>query len=167
MTPLPNTSTGGRAPLPTELTGGRAPLPTELTGRQAPVRFSGREGFTLLEVIVALAILAAGLLGLLELLSGSLRLSGTARDTTAASVYASQRLEEALLAPRPVEGVETGLFGERYRWTTETSFLPEEETLPFRPMRIQVTVAWEDGARERAVSLVATRWDRKSAGTGG
>ncbi len=128
---------------------------------------SGSKGFTLLEVIVALAILGAGLLGLLELLSGSLRLSGGARDTNAASVYASQRLEEALLAPRPVEGVETGLFGERYRWTTETTFLPEDEGLPFRPTHIQVTVAWEDGAQERAVSLVATRWDRKSAGTGG
>ncbi len=126
-----------------------------------------RDGFTLLEVIVALAILGAGLLGLLELLSGSLRLSGGARDVTAASEYASQRLEEALLAPKPVEGRETGLFGERYRWTTETSFLPEEEGLPFLPVRIQVTVAWEDGTRERAVSLAATRWDWKSVGTGG
>jgi len=132
-----------------------------------PLRSSGRAGFTLLEVIVALVILGAGMLGLLELLSGSLRLSGTARDTTAASVYASQRMEEALLAPSPVEGVETGFFGERYRWTMETSFLPEEEPVPFRPTRIQVTVSWDDGAQERAVTLAATRWDRKSAGTGG
>ena len=132
------------------------------------LRSAKREGgFTLLEVIVALAILGAGLMGLLELLSGSLRLSGTARDTNAASVYASQRMEEALLAPRPVEGVETGLFGERFRWTMETSFLPEEEQVPFRPTRINVTVAWDDGAQERAVSLAAIRWDRKSAGTGG
>jgi type II secretion system protein I len=124
-------------------------------------------GFTLLEVLVALAILAAGLLGLIELLSGSLRLSGGARDVTAASMYASQRLEEALLAPKPAEGEESGLFGETYRWTLRTAFLPEEEGSPFRPILIQVTVRWDDGRRERAVSVAATRWDPIGAGAGG
>ena len=118
-----------------------------------------RGGFTLLEVLVALAILAAGLLGLLELLSGSLRLSGGARDVTAASVYASQRLEEALLAPRTEEGRETGLFGEKYRWTTETSFLPKEGSEPFRGAQIRVTVTWNDGVRDQGVSVAAIRWD--------
>jgi general secretion pathway protein I len=127
----------------------------------------GSRGFTLLEVIVALAILAAGLLGLMELLSGSLRLSAGARDSTAASIYASQRLEEALLAPKPAEGLESGLFGEKFRWTTGTSFLPEEEGSLFRPVRIQVTVTWVDDGRERAVSVVATRWDRKTDASGG
>lgn len=131
------------------------------------IRGRGDSGFTLLEVLVALAILAAGLLGLVELLSGSLRLAGGARDTSAASVYASQRLEEALLEPKPLEGEESGLFGEKYRWTTRTSFLPEEEGRPFKPVRVQVTIRWDDGARERAVSVVATRWDWKGADAGG
>ncbi|HEY7528227.1 MAG TPA: prepilin-type N-terminal cleavage/methylation domain-containing protein [Candidatus Deferrimicrobiaceae bacterium] len=132
------------------------------------LRSAKREGgFTLLEVIVALAILAAGFLGLLELLSGSLRLSGGARDATAASMYASQRLEEALLAPKPVAGEESGLFGERYRWIARTSFLPEEEGKPYLPVRIQVTVTWSDGDRQRAVSVAATRWEPKAAAAGG
>jgi general secretion pathway protein I len=130
-------------------------------------RLRDQGGFTLLEVIVALAILAAGLLGLIELFSGSLRLAGGARDATAASLYASQRLEEALLAPTPTEGEESGLFGDKYRWTARTSFLPEEEERPFRPVRVQVTVRWDDGERERAVSVAATRWDRRDAGAGG
>ena len=125
-----------------------------------------RDGFTLFEVLVALAILAAGLLGLLELLSGSLRLSGGARDLTAASLYASQRLEEALLEPRPAEGRETGLFGRRYRWTTDTSFLPEQEGARFQAARIEVTVSWLDGFRDRAVSVVAIRWDPKISRSG-
>jgi type II secretion system protein I len=126
-----------------------------------------RDGFTLFEVLVALAILAAGLLGLLELLSGSLRLSGGARDVTAASLYASQRLEEALLEPRPVEGRETGLFGGKYRWTTDTSFLPEQGDERFQAMRVRVTVSWIDGYRDRAISVVAIRWDPKTSGSGG
>lgn len=124
-------------------------------------------GFTLLEVIVALAILAAGLLGLLELLSGSLRLSGGARDVTAASVYASQRLEEALLAPKPAEGLESGLFGEKFRWTMETSFVPKEENDLFQAARIRVTVSWNDGIRSQAISVAAIRWDPKSSAGGG
>ena len=126
-----------------------------------------RSGFTLLEVLVALAILAAGLLGLLELLSGSLRLSGGARDVTAASVYASQRLEEALLAPKPAEGLESGLFGEKFRWTTETSLLPKLENDSFQAARIRVTVSWNDGVRGQAVSVAAIRWDPKSSEGGG
>lgn len=131
------------------------------------MRRRGDHGFTLLEVIVALAILAAGFLGLLELLSGSLRLSGGARDATAASMYASQRLEEALLAPKPVEGQESGLFGEKYRWIAQTSFLPEQEGQPYLPVRIKVTVTWSDGERQRAVSVAATRWEPKTAAAGG
>ncbi len=130
-------------------------------------RHPSRGGFTLLEVIVALAILAAGLMGLLELLSGSLRLSEGARDVTAASVYASQRLEEALLAPKPAEGRESGLFGEKFRWTTETSFLPKAEDEPFQAARVKVTVSWNDGVRSQAVSVAAIRWDPKGSIGGG
>jgi len=111
---------------------------------------SGREGFSLLEVVVALAILAVGM-----------RLSEGARDVSAAQVYASQRMEEALLSPNPVPGVEQGSFGEKYRWEARTTQeLPEEDS-PFREVRIRVIVSWGDGARERAVELVASRWERK------
>lgn len=131
------------------------------------MKSDNRDGFTLFEVLVALAILAAGLMGLLELLSGSLRLSGGARDVTAASLYASQRLEEALLEPKPVEGRETGLFGRKYRWTTDTSLLPEEGDERFQAVRVRVTVSWIDGYRDQAVSVVAIRWDPKTSGSGG
>lgn len=124
---------------------------------------SGREGFTLLEVVVALAILAVGILAVFDLFSGSLRLSEGARDVSAAQVYATQRMEEALLSPNPVPGVERGSFGGKYRWETRTTQeLPEEDS-PFREVRIRVVVSWDDGARERAVELVASRWERKGS----
>lgn len=123
-------------------------------------------GFTLLEVIVAVTILGAGILALLTMFSGSLRLSGGARDVSAASVYASQRLEEALLSPAPAPGVESGEFGGKYRWTTRTTFLPPEEDRPFDGIRFDVTVEWDDGGSGRSVALSATRWDGKEAGPG-
>ncbi len=116
-------------------------------------------GFTLLEVVVALAILSAGILLLAELFRGSLSLSGSARDLSTAAVYASQRMEEALLSPLRAEE-ESGRFGDRYRWTVRATRLPAEEGVPFVPVRFDVAVRWEEGGSVRAVELSASRWDR-------
>ncbi|MGB5994048.1 MAG: prepilin-type N-terminal cleavage/methylation domain-containing protein [Candidatus Deferrimicrobiaceae bacterium] len=121
---------------------------------------SAKGGFTLLEVVVALTIFAVGILAIIELFSGSLRLSEGARDVSAAQVYASQRIEEALLAPDPVPGVESGAFGEKYRWEMMTTQEPTEEESPYREMRIQVIIRWDDGEQERSVDLSASRWER-------
>lgn len=127
----------------------------------------GKAGFTLLEVIVALTILAAGIAGIIALLTGSLRLSGSARDLSDASIYASQRLEEALLSPVAAPGEESGRFGERYRWTVRTSLAPDDPDVPFRTVRIEVRVAWDDGQDERSVTLSATKWRPKGEGAAG
>lgn len=123
-------------------------------------------GFTLLEVVVAMALFAAGIVAVYQLYSGALRLAAGSRDATASSIYARQRMEEALLAPDPVEGVERGTFGGRYRWEVATSIAPREEETPYDEVRVRVTVSWSDGADERAVDLSATRW-RLREGSGG
>jgi type II secretion system protein I len=124
-------------------------------------------GFTLLEVVVALVIFAVGVLAIIDLFSGSLRLSEGARDVSAAQVYASQRMEEALLSPNPEPGVESGAFGEKYRWETKTTWETSEEDSPFREVRIRVTIRWDDGAQERSVDLAARRWERRQPGEKG
>lgn len=124
-------------------------------------------GFTLLEVMVALVIFAVGVLAVIDLFSGSLRLSEGARDVSAAQVYASQRMEEALLSPDPKPGVESGEFGEKYRWETRTTWETSEEGSPFREVRIQVSIRWNDGAQEHSVDLVASRWEGRQPGEEG
>lgn len=115
-------------------------------------------GFTLLEVIVAMALFAAGIVAVTRLFSGALRLSAGSRDASAAAIYARQRMEEALLSPDPAEGTEQGTFGEGYRWKLETSFVPQEEEKPYDEVRFRVTVTWDDGGRDRAMELAASRW---------
>jgi len=115
-------------------------------------------GFTLLEVIVAMALFAAGIVAVSRLFTGSLRLSGGTRDASAAAIYARQRMEEALLAPDPAEGVEQGAFGDGYRWKLTTSFVPPEEETPYDEIRYRVTVTWSDGEDVRAMELLAERW---------
>ncbi|HEX9190501.1 MAG TPA: type II secretion system protein [Candidatus Deferrimicrobiaceae bacterium] len=129
-------------------------------------RRGAEAGFTLLEVIVAMALFAAGIVVVFQLYSGALRLAAGSRDASASSIYARQRMEEALLVPNPVEGVERGTFGDRYRWEVATSIVPQEEETPFDEVRVRVTVSWKDGADERAVDLSATRWHWKEQGSG-
>jgi type II secretion system protein I len=123
----------------------------------------GTRGFTLLEVVVALTIFAAGIIALMELFSGSLRLSEGARDLSAAQVLASQRMEEALLSPDPVSGVERGAFGGKYRWETETTVLTPEEESRYQEVRIRVTIRWGDEEDERAAEVAASRWIRRQS----
>jgi len=129
-------------------------------------RVRGNGGFTLLEVIVAMALFAAGIVAISRLFTGSLQLCAGARDASAGAIYARQRMEEALLAPVPAEGVEQGDFGEGYRWKLETSLVPPEEEKPYDEIRMRVTVRWEDGGDERVVDLSATRWRWKETGEG-
>lgn len=53
-------------------------------------------GFTLLEVMVATAIMAVGIVGALELFSGSLRLAGDAERQSKATVLARSLVDEEL-----------------------------------------------------------------------
>lgn len=129
-------------------------------------RRRGMKGFTLLEVIVAMALFAAGIVAISMLFTGSLQLSAGARDASAGAIYARQRMEEALLAPAPAEGVEQGAFGEGYRWKLTTSFVPPEEEKPYDEIRYRVTVTWDDGGQERATDLTATRWRWKETDGG-
>jgi prepilin-type N-terminal cleavage/methylation domain-containing protein len=55
---------------------------------------SRHEGFSLIEVIVALALLAGALVALAELLAVGTRLNALARTTTIASVLAQQKMEQ-------------------------------------------------------------------------
>jgi general secretion pathway protein I len=126
----------------------------------------GERGFTLLEVIVAMTLFAAGIVAISRLFTGSLRLSGGARDASAAMIYARQRMEEALLAPNPVAGAEQGAFGEGYRWRLTTSFAPVEEGNPYDEIRYRVTVTWDDGGDRRSTELTAGRWRWRKADAG-
>jgi len=129
-------------------------------------RVRGNGGFTLLEVIVAMALFAAGIVAISLLFTGSLQLCAGARDASAGAIYARQRMEEALLAPNPAEGMEQGAFGEGYRWKLETLFVPPEEEKPYDEVRYRVTVTWDDGGQARAMDLTATRWRWKETGEG-
>jgi prepilin-type N-terminal cleavage/methylation domain-containing protein len=82
-------------------------------------RFFSTTGFTLIEVVVAMAILGIGMTVILELFSGSLRLLRTSGEYTKAVNYARIKMEEITVKPTMNEGIEEGEFDGAYRWQVD------------------------------------------------
>jgi prepilin-type N-terminal cleavage/methylation domain-containing protein len=121
------------------------------------------EGFTLLEVLVALVVLSTTVVAALQLFGGGLRLARAAGDHAQAALIASAKLAD--LDPGPLtEGVDEGTEGP-YRWTRrvtlDPSLLPVEpdtpETMTVRLARVVVEVRWGQGRRFDLATLRAWR----------
>ena len=118
-------------------------------------------GFTLIEVVIAIAILGVALAVIFELFSGGLRLGRVSKEYVMAMNYASLKMEELTTKGEVREGTEEGEFNKDYRWQTlvkKFDLLPiEEKGIDFKPpvelMNIKVNVLWKSGARERSTSI--------------
>jgi general secretion pathway protein I len=121
------------------------------------------EGFTLLEVLVALVVLATTVVAVLQLFGGGLRLVRAAGDHAEAALLASAKLAD--VEPGPLtEGATEGIEGP-YHWTRrvalEPALLPLEpdtpEAVPIRLARLSVEVRWGQNRRFELATLRAWR----------
>jgi general secretion pathway protein I len=117
-------------------------------------------GFTLMEVVVAMAILAVGLTVIIELFSGGLRLARTSAEYTKAINYARMKMEEIGVKQTLQEGSEQGDFDGTYRWQVETKrvdIIPIEKGIDFKPpvelFQVNVNVLWKSGLKERSAGI--------------
>jgi general secretion pathway protein I len=118
------------------------------------------KGFTLIEVVIALAILGVGLTVLIELFSGGLRLARTSVEYTRAVNYARLKMEEMSIKPNIQEGNEEGEFDSTYRWQVEVKkvdLLSVEKDRDFKPpvehFQLKVNVLWKSGLRDRSIGV--------------
>jgi len=87
-------------------------------------------GFTLIEVVVAMAILGIGLTVIIELFSGGLRLGKTSEEYTKAVNYARMKMEEVAAREQVQEGMEEGRFDDTFQWQMDVKkvdILPVEK----------------------------------------
>lgn len=125
-----------------------------------PSRRSRSEGFTLLEVLVAMAILAVAVTAVLQLFGQGLRLARASGEHLAATLLASQKLTEVAggpLVPETSHGIE----GE-YRWQATVRPAPDLRPVELpeglRPtgdlVQVAVRVEW---GRGKVVELATLR----------
>ena len=119
-----------------------------------------QRGFTLIEIVVAMAILGVGLIVIIELFAGGLRLGRTSEEFSKAVSLARVKLEEVSLNPVLQEGSETGEFDKDFRWQVEVKkmdILPLERPPEFQPLvefyRVKVDVLWKSGTKERITGI--------------
>ncbi len=117
-------------------------------------------GFTLLEVLVALAVVALTLVPLLRLHLLSLDATLRAQDLTTAVLLAQGQL--AAMGVFPETGENAGKYDHpdlnRFRWetiVTEQAFDPSNNTSEIKVRQIAVRVLWADGQREQQYFLEA------------
>ncbi len=111
-----------------------------------PGHAAGASGFTLLEVLVALAILSLAVVTAIQLFAGGLRLLRLAGEHERAASIADQKLREV---QEFTEGQESGTEGE-FSWerSVRIAEVPAELTInsqkPYHVYAITVQVRWGD-----------------------
>ena len=138
---------------------------------------SAQHGFTLLEILLAIAILGVALTVIMQQFSAGLRIGHTSRTYTTATAYAKQKLEEFQLVEEMEEGEEAGDFDDGYTW--KVSVLPYDvfveeggteedeeafEHLPLEMYRLESVVSWMEGENEKSISLVTLKTVKKKEG---
>ncbi|GAA5070758.1 type II secretion system protein XpsI [Lysobacter panacisoli] len=126
-----------------------------------------QRGYTLLEVIVAFALLAAALTLLLGILSGATRQVRWSGEAGRAALYAQSVMDQVGVGGRLAAGEQDGEFEEgRYRWQLRiapwrdaTTAAAQQPVAVGGPRLFEVTLAmeWGDAAPGRRLQLRTLR----------
>jgi len=126
---------------------------------------SRRAGFTLVEIIVALAILALSLNVILPAISDGLWRTAEAEAQAEAASLARSLLAQAGSAVALNEGAAAGQFENGFRWRLQaTPYDGADQTMPVRAFKVTAEVSWGDPPREHSVALSTLRLGANGAG---
>ena len=108
-------------------------------------RATRASGFTLLEVIAAIALLAIAFTVLMRVAGGAIRLGENAADHSEAALWARSLLDTAF-ANQPVRpGSTSGRFDQRFRWRLEVAPwrpAPPAAQVPLQLYQLDLEVLW-------------------------
>lgn len=120
------------------------------------MRRGSQGGFTLLEVLIAFAILSVAVVAVIQGFAQGLRLLKVAGDHQQAVLLADQKTREMVI---PVEGRDQGKEG-NFDWERKVTVVPAPDltrtaaTAKWRVYQIDVKVSWGD---KRGVEIVSLR----------
>ena len=129
------------------------------------MNFPARQrGFTLIEIVVAFAILALGLGIAMQIASGAMRNARQAATRTDAALYAQSLLDTVGVGERLKEGSSSGDFNDQFAWKLDASKYEIETETPIEPgmspvelYRLELLVTWKAGGKEQEARFVTLR----------
>jgi len=136
---------------------------------------SRQDGFTLIEVLVAVMVLAISLVVIMQLFSGGLKSNRISGDYLYGIFHAREKMEELLLTQEWAPAELSGDFEDGYRWTAFIEEVVDEAAdevnardnvapapkLPVSTMMIRLNVIWNNGDREKHFEIITTALTEK------
>ena len=135
-----------------------------VTKARKPASKASVQGFTLMEVLVAVTILGVGFVALFGVLSGSLQSVSRIEDREILVRTSQMKLNQICLALRQGRepAARSGEFGGKYRWRAEIEAVggPEEEgpRRAYRLARVRLQVTWQGRRNENRYLLETMTW---------
>lgn len=121
---------------------------------------SGQRGFSLLEVLVAFAILALAVGTILSLFATGLRNTAAASDYARAITLAESQLAYYQgIDPQQLDSSDSNGVAEGFTWHSQVTPYSDVATTgePARLYRIEVAVSWKGDGKNRTVQLSTLR----------
>lgn len=115
-----------------------------------------QRGFSLLELIAAMLLLAIAFAALMKVAGGASVLTGNAATYDEAVLHARSLLDTAFVVEPIAPGVRSGRFDERYRWTLQVAPW-EQANGAARLYRLDLTVVWGNPAHPRQARFSTLR----------
>ena len=122
-----------------------------------------KDGFTLLEVLVAFVLLASVVTIIFQLFSANLRVISISEDYALATVRAESKMREILDMEDLVEKTwsETSPDGYTFRVAVTNAYESRTESLPVKTLEINLAVSWKKGEKEKTMALTTLKTVRQ------
>jgi len=112
------------------------------------------EGFTLIEVTVAMAILGISLVLIMQLFSAGLKSAKASCDYTIAIVHAKDKMEEL---SQTVEN-DSGTFEDGFKWEMEVEDYKQIDESDYKLKKLIVKILWPDALKQqKSISMVSLK----------
>lgn len=128
---------------------------------------NANSGFALIEILVAVSVLAISLVVIFQLFSGGLKARKLSEQYAKGVFHAREKMAEILLAPDLFEGETQGEFEDAYEWQaviTRVVSGGDEEKLPVNLLNIKVRINWREGEKEKSFVIDTLKAAEKEKG---
>lgn len=125
------------------------------------MRSRNQRGFSLLEVIAAILLLAIAFTALMKVAGASINLSQNAAEHSEAAMHARSLLDSAFVGEPLKAGQQSGQFDQRFRWTLQvTPWIGAGAAPPSSPLhlyQLDLNVMWGPSAHPRSAHFRTLR----------